>query len=45
MNKICFGCGAKLQSVDEAKEGYVPDGKLESSDYCKRCFRMVNYRK
>ncbi len=43
MNKICFGCGAKLQSVDETKEGYVPDGKLESSDYCKRCFRMANY--
>lgn len=43
MSKICFGCGAKLQGVDDSKEGYVPLEKLESSDYCKRCFRMMNY--
>lgn len=43
MNKICFGCGSKLQSDDETKEGYVPLEKLETSDYCKRCFRMMHY--
>lgn len=43
MSKICFGCGAKLQSNDETKEGYVPEEKLEESKYCKRCFRMVHY--
>ncbi len=43
MNKICFGCGAKLQAQDESMEGYVPLEKLETSDYCKRCFRMIHY--
>lgn len=43
MSRICFGCGAKLQSNDETKEGYVPIDKLETSEYCKRCFRMIHY--
>ena len=43
MNKICFGCGIKLQSTDKEKLGYVPEKKLESSKYCMRCFRMMHY--
>lgn len=43
MNKICFGCGAKLQSDDKEKVGYVPLSKIESAVYCMRCFRMINY--
>lgn len=43
MNKICFGCGVKLQSTDKEKLGYVPEGKLETSKYCMRCFRMMHY--
>lgn len=43
MSKICFGCGSKLQSDDETKEGYVPLEKIETSDYCKRCFRLAHY--
>ena len=43
MNKICFGCGIKLQSTDKEKLGYVPEKKLESSKYCMRCFKMNNY--
>lgn len=43
MNKICFGCGIKLQSTDKDKLGYIPDKKLESAKYCMRCFRMINY--
>ena len=43
MSKICFGCGAKLQSKDEHKEGYVPEAKLETSEYCRRCFRLSHY--
>jgi len=43
MNKICFGCGVKLQSTDKEKLGYVPEKKLESSKYCMRCFRMMHY--
>ena len=43
MNKICFGCGIKLQSTDKEKLGYVPEKKFESSKYCMRCFRMMHY--
>ena len=43
MNKICFGCGAKLQSIDKEKIGYIPENKLSTSSYCMRCFRMIHY--
>lgn len=43
MNKICYGCGTKLQSEDENKIGYVPINKLSSSSYCMRCFKMIHY--
>ena len=43
MNKICFGCGAKLQSVDKEKIGYIPENKIDNSSYCMRCFRMIHY--
>ena len=43
MNKICYGCGAKLQSSDKNLIGYVPENKIESSQYCMRCFRMIHY--
>lgn len=43
MNKICFGCGVKLQSHSKDNPGYVPESKLEDSAYCMRCFRMIHY--
>lgn len=43
MNKICFGCGVKLQSVDKNKLGYIPEKRKDSAKYCMRCFRMINY--
>lgn len=43
MNKICFGCGAKLQSHSKDNPGYVPASKSDSSVYCMRCFRMIHY--
>lgn len=43
MNKICFGCGAKLQSEKVSALGYVPLEKRETSKYCMRCFRMIHY--
>ncbi len=43
MSKICFGCGAKLQSVDPLGLGYIPEEKQEDAKYCKRCFRMMHY--
>lgn len=45
MEKICKGCGVKLQSNDINKEGYVPKEKLKTSNdiICKRCFRLKHY--
>ena len=45
MNKICFGCRAKLQSESPNEEGYIPKEKLETSTYCLRCFRIMHYGK
>lgn len=42
-SKICYGCGARLQSTDIKKKGYIPEKKLENSSYCMRCFRMIHY--
>lgn len=45
----CMGCGAKLQSTDENKSGYVPNSVLNKPEeeldniYCKRCFRLRHY--
>ena len=43
MNKICYGCGAKLQSDDKDKKGYIPQNKANDAQYCMRCFRMMHY--
>lgn len=46
---FCIGCGARLQSVEEDKAGYLPSSVLErdlSEDdeiYCRRCFRLRHY--
>ena len=45
----CIGCGAKLQSVEENKAGYVPSSVLKRPSaelqdiYCRRCFRLRHY--
>ena len=43
MNKICYGCGVKLQTEDKEKLGYIPASKAEDAKYCMRCFRMMHY--
>lgn len=43
MNKICYGCGVKLQSTDKESLGYIPEKKLDSAEYCMRCFRLIHY--
>ena len=43
MSKICYGCGAILQTSDIEKKGYIPANKLNDSSYCMRCFRMMHY--
>lgn len=42
MNRICYGCGATLQSEDKNAVGYIPAHKSDSP-YCMRCFRMMHY--
>ncbi len=43
MNKICYGCGAILQTDDKDKKGYIPEKKINDAKYCMRCFRMMHY--
>ena len=43
MNKVCFGCGVKLQCDDINKEGYIPKEKIDNSIYCQRCYRIMHY--
>lgn len=40
MNKICYGCGVKLQMDDSSKAGYTPK---EESVYCQNCFKQMHY--
>lgn len=46
---FCIGCGAKLQSENENKAGYVPSSVLKKDSteiediYCRRCFRLRHY--
>lgn len=46
MNK-CKGCGARLQTDDSSKPGYVPPSVLEKRGeknvLCQRCFRLRHY--
>ena len=43
MNKICFGCGSTLQCKNELNPGYIPENKIDTVNYCKRCFRLTHY--
>lgn len=43
MNKICYGCGVKLQTTDKNELGYIPANKSNDAKYCMRCFRMMHY--
>ncbi len=43
MNKICAGCGSILQTENELESGFIPQEKIENSNYCKRCFRLTHY--
>lgn len=44
----CVGCGVKVQTVDETKEGYVSEiHVIENGEnvYCKRCFDIIHYNR
>ncbi|SHE77225.1 hypothetical protein SAMN05444392_10379 [Seinonella peptonophila] len=39
--KVCMGCGVRLQSDDETQIGYIPDN--HNMIWCQRCFRIRHY--
>ena len=41
--KKCLGCGSTLQSKDKNQLGYIKEDKLESANFCERCFKLINY--
>lgn len=43
MNKVCIGCGSKLQTLDKNKEGYINPKVYEISTLCERCFKIKYY--
>ena len=43
MNKKCLGCGSILQSENKEKIGFIKKDKLETANYCERCFKLINY--
>ena len=43
MSRVCFGCGSVLQCDNELLPGFIPKSKIESANYCKRCFRLTHY--
>lgn len=43
MTKKCIGCGSTLQSEITNKPGYIKKEKYKDSDYCERCFKIINY--
>ncbi len=43
MIKKCIGCGSLLQSTVANKSGYVKSNKLNTAEYCERCFKIKNY--
>lgn len=43
MNKVCIGCGRKLQTLDKNKEGYINPKVYEKATLCERCFKIKYY--
>jgi len=43
MNKVCFGCGSKLQTDKPEIIGFIPIHKKADSKYCQRCFKLIHY--
>lgn len=43
MNKVCIGCGSKLQNLDKNKEGYINPKVYEKATLCERCFKIKYY--
>lgn len=43
MNKVCIGCGSKLQTLDKNKEGYINPKVYEKATLCERCFKIKYY--
>ena len=44
MNKKCIGCGSILQTSNKKDKGYIQQEKYNDSQYCERCFKIINYK-
>lgn len=45
MNRKCQGCGSVFQCVNPMENGYIRKDKIDSADYCERCFKIIHYGK
>lgn len=48
MDEICVGCGAKIQTEDENRKGYISKAVLSKRPddfYCQRCFTLKHYNR
>ena len=43
MIKKCLGCGSIIQSDNKDELGYIKKEKIETANYCERCFKIINY--
>ena len=43
LNRICKGCGSSLQCKNIYKEGYIKATKIDTAEYCERCFKILHY--
>ena len=43
MDRKCIGCGSILQSDNKEELGYIISSKMDTANYCERCFKLINY--
>ena len=43
MIRKCIGCGSILQSEEKENLGYIIKSKIDTANYCERCFKLINY--
>ena len=43
MVRKCIGCGSILQSDNKEELGYIISNKIDTANYCERCFKLINY--
>ena len=41
MVRKCIGCGSILQSDNKEELGYIISNKIDTANYCERCFKLL----